>query len=481
MIDHLSFSRRQLLGGMAVATGTSLLPGAYAHAATRAASSSATASASASEQPQRFCIRNATVLTMEPGQTAMENTDVWVVDGRIEAVGQGLAAEGAESIDGRGCIVMPGLVDTHNHMWQTQMRGMFAQREGALFFPLTNRLAEHFRPEDTWVGEYLAAMENVSAGITTSNDFFDNNRNPEHSAAALEALAHSPLRARLLLGNESKTAKNGIDLERLRELNRGWEGHSENGRLSLGLAWRLPEDLDDLEAMAMKRREYDTARELELPIAVHVSGEAHHAMFARLVEGEFLHPSVQVVHATDARGEHLDALNAAGASVALTPITEHRVAYGLTRLSHFAAVERLGLGIDGNALAGSADMFAVMRTAALTEIAASGDQTAVDCQALLALATSRAAESIGLGDQIGTLTPGKQADVIMLDTRALNLGMLPSDPAALLVFAATPANVSLVAVQGRIAKRDGHMVGLDSDELQARVTDSLDHLRQYLA
>lgn len=477
MLDRFSITRRRLLGGITAIAGSSLLPSAYANATT---ATSATTADSRGQQARRWCIRNATVLTMEQGQAPLTNADVWVVDGRIEAVGQQLEVGDAEVIDGQGCIVMPGLVDTHNHMWQTQMRGMFGQSQERLFFPVTKQLAEHFRPEDTWVGEYLAAMENVNAGVTTSNDFFDNNRDPAHSEAALEALAASPLRARLLFGNQSKTTDTMIDLARLSELNRHWEDYSHQGRLSLGLAWRLPSDLNDQAAMAMKRREYELAREMQLPISVHVSGEAHHDMFQQLIDGNFLYPQLQVVHATDAREEHMQALNAAGASLSLTPVTEHRVGYGITRLSHFSRVERQGLGIDGNALAGAGDMFSVMKTAALTEIAASGDETSVDCQRVVALATSMAAESIDMADEIGTLTPGKQADLIMLDTQAVNLGMMPSDPAAFIVFAATPANVSLVSIGGRLAKREGKLLGLDQALLNARLSASLSHLRQYL-
>ncbi|MFG6667177.1 amidohydrolase family protein [Halomonas sp. HNIBRBA4712] len=476
MRDSLTITRRKLLSGMSVLAGSSLIiPGAYA-----SDTSTESDEETESESPRRWCIKNATVLTMEPGQAPLTKADVWVVDGRIEAVGESLDTGDSEMIDGEGCIVMPGMVDTHNHMWQTQMRGMFGQREGSLFFPVTKELGEHFRPGDTWIGEYLAAMENVNAGVTTSNDFFDNNRGPEHSQAALEALAASPLRARLLFGNESKTTDGQIDLERLTELHENWERYAERGRLSLGLAWRLPENLDNQDAMAMKRREFDTAREMNLPIAVHVSGENHHGMFQTLIDGDFLIPELQVVHATDAREEHMDALNEAGASLALTPITEHRVAYGLTRLSHFERVERQGLGIDGNALAGSGDMFEIMKHAALTEIAASEDETSVDCERLVALATRLGAESIGMGDEIGTLTPGKQADLIMIDTKRINLGMLPTEPYAFTVFAATPADVSLVAVGGRIAKRGGKLLDMDEEQIASRIDASLSHLRDNL-
>lgn len=473
MKERLPLSRRRLLGGMAALAGASLVPVKSA-----GNTSDASRQGAADSPGADFCIQGATVLTMSGGDAVLHDTDVLVRNQRIEAVGKHLAAGDAERIDGRGQIVLPGFVDTHNHLWQTQMRGMFAQSQASLFFPLTQRLTPHFRPEDVRVGTYLGAVENVSAGITTSNDFFDANRSPAHAEAALEALRASGLRARLLYGAESKTTDQSTDLDHLQALDRHWSRHDAGGRLSLGLAWRLPNDLDDADAMAMKRREFDTARELALPIAVHVSGEGHHEMFQALIDGAFLHPALQVVHATDAREAHLAALERAGASLSLTPVTEHRVSYGLTRLSHFEGVTRQGLGIDGNALAGRGDMFSVLRTAALTELGASGDQSAVDCQRLLHLATLGGAESIGMGETIGSLAPGKRADLIMVDTRTLNIATMPREPAATLVFAAGPSDVSLVAIDGRIVKRDGQMQHLEAD-IQPRTQDSIDHLSRF--
>lgn len=96
---------------------------------------------------------------MDPEQGDLRNTNILIDHGRIEAVGENLDVADAEVIDGQGQMVLPGLVDTHNHMWQTQMRGMFGQTQESLFFPLTQKLSPHFRPEDIWLGEYLAAIE----------------------------------------------------------------------------------------------------------------------------------------------------------------------------------------------------------------------------------------------------------------------------------------------------------------------------------
>jgi 5-methylthioadenosine/S-adenosylhomocysteine deaminase len=153
------------------------------------------------------------------------------------------------------------------------------------------------------------------------------------------------------------------------------------------------------------------------------------------------------------------ALERAGGSLALTPLSEHRVAYGLTRLDHFSPVTRQGLGIDGNSLAGMADMFATMRLAALTWSGGAKDEAAPDPRALLDLATRRGAMTVGLDKDIGLA--------------ALNLsGFGGGDPAALLVYSARPENVEAVMVDGRFVKLDGQLVGVDLPAVLARARAS---------
>lgn len=126
----------------------------------------------------------------------------------------------------------------------------------------------------------------------------------------------------------------------------------------------------------------------------------------------YLYPGLAVVHATDATSTQPQALERAGASLALTPLSEQRVGYGLPRLDHFGAVHRKGLGLDGNALAGSADMFATLRLAALTWSGATRDERAPDPRALLDMATRGDAEALGLSKETGTLTPGKRDGIL---------------------------------------------------------------------
>lgn len=427
----------------------------------------------ADERPD-LLITDALVMTMAEGAQDLPSSDILIRDGRIVRIGTDLQAPDARRIDGRGMIAMPGFVDTHSHLWVTLMRGQFRNAQGK-FFPVSNQLAAAMTPQDNGLAMQVGALELLNAGITTTADFFDNIYGPEDAEAGLQALDASGIRALMYYGGPDKTTRRPIDMADLRQRARG---RDDDARIRLGLAWRLPRDLADAGNWRMRDAEYAQAREDRLPVQVHVSGDAA-AMFDALVERDLLSPRLTVVHATDATQAQLQALEHAGASLALTPLSEQRVGYGLTRLDRFAAVSRQGLGIDGNTLAGRADMFANLRLAALTWSGGVRDETAPDPRALLELATRRAADAVGLGTQIGTLEVGKRADLQLIDTRALDMaGFGGGDPAALLLYSATPQHVRTVIVDGVVRKRDGGLTGVALDALIERANNAARALKQ---
>jgi 5-methylthioadenosine/S-adenosylhomocysteine deaminase len=408
------------------------------------------------------------VMTMEPATGDLARADILVRDGRIVAVGHDLDAAGAQRIDVKGQIVLPGFVDTHSHLWSTSMRGRFRNTVDSQYFPVNEALAGSMRPADIEIAILVGALELLQSGITTTAEYFDNVQGPAHAQAALRALDTAGIRARLYYGGPDKSTRHPIDLADLQRLAETPRHAAPDARVTLGLAWRLPRDREDAGNWAMRQHEYHTARHLGLPIQVHASVEPGPILDA-LQAGGYLASGVEVVHATDATPAQLAAIDAAGASLSLTPVSEHRVGYGLTRLSHFARVRRQGLGIDGNALSGSGDMYANLRLAALTESGGAGDEIAVSPRALLELATRRGAEALGMGGMTGRIAPGLRADLQIISLEALNLAAAPQDdPAALIVYSARPENVSTVIVDGIVRKRDGKLVGVDVNALLER-------------
>ncbi|MDR6992244.1 amidohydrolase family protein [Luteimonas sp. 3794] len=432
------------------------------------------AAASPASETGALLVRNGHVLTMDPEVGDLPRADVLVRDGRIVAVGPDLEPGDARVIDAEGAYVLPGFVDTHSHLYTTTMRGQFRNADGA-YFDTAESLAPSMTPHDVRIAMHIGALELLDGGITTTGDFFDNVRSPAHGEAGLQALDAAGIRAVLYYGGPDKSTRHPIDVAHLSELA---AARGEDARVRMGLAWRLPRDRADADNWAMRMHERATAQSLGLPIQVHVSVEPG-PIFDALIARDLLAPDLSLVHATDATPTQLRALEAAGGALSLTPISEHRVGYGPTRIDHFAAVRRQGLGIDGNALAGRGDMFATMRLAALTWSGEARDETVVDPRALLELATCRGADALGLGAITGTLVPGKRADLQVIAADSLQMaGFGGGDPAALLVYSASPSDVRTVIVDGVLVKTEGALRDVDLPQLREAAQQSARDLLQ---
>ncbi len=414
----------------------------------------------------RVLIKNGYVMTMNAQDKDWPDADVLIEDRRIVAVGANLPSQGAQVIDAQGGYVLPGFVDAHNHLWVTTLRGQFRNAQGK-FFPTSNRLAQAMQPDDIKIAMYSGALELLNGGVTTTGDFFDNIRGPAWGEAGFQALQNAGIRAIMYYGGPDKTTQKPIDLTHLRQL-----AQRHDALVSVGLAWRLPRNLQDANNWQMRDAELKLAREQRLPIQVHVSGD-HDAMYNALIQRKMLGADMAVIHATDATEQQLQATKAANASVVITPVSEQRVGYGLTRIDHFNALPRLGLGLDGNALAGSADMFATLRLAALTQSGALRDESAPDARQLLRSATRGGAQALGLVDKVGSIEVGKQADLQIIQPNSLAMsGFGGGDPAALLVYSAQPENVVTVLVDGRVVKLNGKLQDVDVAEVMQQARDS---------
>jgi cytosine/adenosine deaminase-related metal-dependent hydrolase len=413
-------------------------------------------------------IRGGHVITMDPGVGDIPGGDVLVSGATIAAVGTGLAAPaGAQVLDAAGMIVAPGLVDTHWHLWNTLLRGMSAGGPG--YFRVCRGLGPAFGPGDVYVGTLLACAEAVSSGITTVHDWCHNVRGPEHAEAGLRALARSGLRARFSYGYPAGVPNDQVmDLAGLRRLHAEWGGRAAPGLLSLGMAWRGPGGSDPAMHVPPEvyRPEFDTARELGIPVTIHACGPPHAAgQIEALASEGLLGPGLQVVHANCATAAEIGHLAAARATVSISPFSEMLIGYGLPKTAELlAAGVPAGLSVDTTALTGNADMFAIMKVTQGLANALARDEFALTARRTLALATIDGARCLGLDAVTGSLTPGKRADLIVVSTGGPNLGVL-TDPVQLLVTAAQPGNVDTVIADGRVLKRDGRLTVLDAGQI----------------
>ncbi len=400
-------------------------------------------------------IRGGYVLSMDPAVGDFVVGDVEIRNGQIVAVGESLEAPGAEIFDAGDKIVLPGFVETHWHVWTSLLRSMAS--DGG-YFAVSRTVGALYQPSDMYASARLALAEAIHSGITFVHDWCHNIQSPEFAEEALRGLGNAGIRARFSYGTPTGAPNDAeIDQAHFRSLAESFAPYSHGGRVSLGLAWRGAGSAASLSDRAL-------ADEFGLPASVHVNNYQSGAI-AALDEAGLLGPNVQLIHAIWSSEQEIAAVAASGASLSVSPFTELRIGFGLPMTGEFLdAGVPVGLSVDTTTLSGSADMFAIMKAILNIENGRARDEFRLTARRVLELATIEGARSMGIDDHTGSLTPGKRADVIVVDTRALNLGVY-DDPTSLLVEAAQPANVEAVLVDGRFLKRDGSLTSVDVDEV----------------
>ena len=408
--------------------------------------------ASSMADRSEFLIRSAHVVTMDAAIGDLARADVHVRAGAIAAVGRGLTAASAEVIDGTGMLVLPGFVETHWHLWTSLLRSLAGDRQEHGYFPTSRTIGTFYTADDMYAAGRLAAAEAIHSGITFLHDWCHNVRAPEFAAAALRALHDLGIRARFSYGSPTGASNDAsIDLRDLARLHERWSDYASGGLLTLGLAWRGA-------ASAATLRDYETANELGVPISVHANNfESSAGGIQQLANRGLLAPGMQVIHAVWCTPQEIRALADHRVNVSVSPYSELRIGFGFPITADLiAAGVTVGLSVDTTTLSGNADMFAIMKAIQNIENGRARNEFKLTARRALELATIDGARSMGIGDTVGSLTPGKRADLIMVDTRAVNLAVL-TEPAHLLVEAAQPANVDTVMIDGRIVKRGGRL------------------------
>jgi cytosine/adenosine deaminase-related metal-dependent hydrolase len=422
---------------------------------------------------REFLIRNAYVLTMDAAIGDLAGADVHVRAGAIAAVGRGLAAPNAEVIDGAGKLVLPGFVETHWHVWTAVLRSLAGDRQEHGYFPTSRTIGTFYDAEDMYAAGRLAAAEAIHSGITFLHDWCHNVRAPEYAQGALRALQECGIRARFSYGSPTGASNDAsIDLRDLERLRASWTEHSNGGLLTLGLAWRGA-------ASAATLRDYEVAKELGIPISVHANNyETSAGGIQQLANRGLLAPGMQVIHAVWCTPEEIRALADNRVNVSLSPYSELRIGFGFPIAAQLVkAGVTVGLSVDTTTLSGNADMFAIMKAIQNIENGRAKNEFALAARRVLELATIDGARSMGIDASVGSLTPGKRADLIMVDTRAVNLAPM-TEPAHMLVEAAQPANVDTVMIDGRILKRNGRLTLIDVGEIVDAAGRSSANVRQ---
>lgn len=418
-------------------------------------------------------------MTLDPALGTVRG-DVLVRDGLIQQVGQveRTLAGNAEIIDAREMVVLPGFVDTHRHTWQSCIRHRNGDHHGADYFrELLDVIGPSFSPYDVYIGTLLGAIGAIAAGTTTLFDWAHIQNSPAHADAGIRALRESGIRAVFGHGRsladphrrmDQRGAKHSRDIRRLQQ------EHFATGRLlTLAMAARGPEATTD----EVWRADLEMARELGIRSSMHVGiaglGPVHRAV-QRIHDAGEMGADLIFIHANRCSDDELAHIAESGAGVSLglqvEMTSQGSGAIPTDRL--LAAGVWPSLSGDTETL-GSGDMLTQMRMAlaeyrlkAGTGQAAEGAPSTLSTEDVLRMATEIGARTLRLGEATGTLTPGKAADIVLIDGTDINLAPL-TDPVGAVVLAAHPGNVDTVLVGGRILKRAKQLVGVDLERLLA--------------
>ena len=425
-------------------------------------------------------IRNAWIVSMDPKVGDLQG-DILVDGDRIAAIGPRIDAPNAEVVDGAGRIAMPGLVNAHIHTWEYQLRGIGSDWVGIRDYHanLHKNLATRYQARDVYLGNLLGALNQIRTGTTTIMDWCHILRDAEMTDAAVDALEESGIRAVFARGTVKPPERAGEVPYYRKPFPR-----EEIERLRTG---RLASD-DRLVTLAMAILgpdwgEYDVAvhdirlaRELGLINSAHTYGRKGKRVvedgYPRLAREGLLGPDHNIAHGNCFDEAELEIVLGAGCTITATCLTEalnYEQPAMLGRMLRFGGAPSLGTDCDpyfNSAMLWVArHAFQEQRAMDNRSLREAGQwpaatQHATRTRDALEWATLGGAKALRLDHKIGSLAPGKQADIVLIDTRGMNIfPALPGgDPAHAILMYAESADIEHVMIAGRFAKRDGRLV-----------------------
>jgi 5-methylthioadenosine/S-adenosylhomocysteine deaminase len=447
----------------------------------------------------KILITGGAVISVDPSIGELRNGDVLIEDDKIVEVGHSIDAGDCETIDATGMIVMPGLVDSHRHFWQTGTRSDSVDQ---VFWDLVAsqwpKIAAHYAAEDVYASVIAGAADAVNAGVTSVLDWCHVVNTPEHAEENLRALREIGIRSLFLYGasmsrklqeyeGHTEHEDSWAPARRMRES----DFSSDGGLLTFGLAIQGP----DVTTMEITADDLAAARELGVPAGIHIGapegGEPHYSM-KRMHEAGLLGPDINFSHCCNNTDEELRMVADSGGKLVACPTLDVMFGMGNPATGRIRdAGARPGLGVD-SVIASSGSLFDEMRAALLYERMKNAqhvydtesrdvkqvDELRFTTREALEAATIGSAGAIWLDDKVGSLTPGKQADVILLRGTDLNLTPV-SDLIGAVVSSAHNGNVDTVLIAGKVMKRDGKLTTIDTKRVNQLITEARDRLYGY--
>jgi len=421
-------------------------------------------------------LKDGIVLSLDPKVGDFEKGDILIQGKKIASVGTNVdAPKSAIVVNAAGMILMPGFVDTHHHQFETPLRSILS--DGLLGTPgdsassylktILGTFTPAYLPEDARLGELVASLSQMNAGVTTTVDTSQVSLTPEHTDACISGLKESGRRVVFAYSaGQGDKSQYPQDIVRLRK-----QYFSSDDQL-----WTLA--LGD----ATNADHWKLARSVGAPIVSHI---VDMSALEPMAKSGIMGPDNEYIHCTRSGNEFLwKAIADTGGKVSIAPAIEMQMRHGMPPLQEaldHGIRPSLSVDVECNM---TADMFSIMRAAytlqraLINQRALAGEQNLpalLTCRDVIELGTVAGARVAHLDSRIGTLSPGKEADIIMLATNRINTFPLNNVPGTVVTLMDT-SNVENVFVAGKVMKWEGKLVGVDLGRLQLQIEKSRDGL-----
>ncbi|MGB6120022.1 MAG: amidohydrolase family protein [Mesorhizobium sp.] len=434
---------------------------------------------------RRILIRNAAVLSMDPDVGDFESADILIDGSKIIEIRPGIDAPDTAVIDAGGMIAMPGFIDTHHHQFETALRSFLA--DGLLYNDGrphgTPNYIEHilgkfsgvYRPRDVYINELMASLSQLDAGVTTVLDVSQIHHSPEHSDAAIQGLIDAQRRTAFgYFEGRGADMQYPQDARRIKQ--RYFASDDQLLTMVMGGEFYLP----------TFEESWRLGRELDIPIALHVvaSRKERSEAFDQVVRSAKFGPDNIFIHMTGVSDLGWQTAKDAGAHISLSVPIEMTMRHGMPpilKMMQFGMSPSLSTDVECTM---TADFFTQMRSmltlqrALVNEATLAGDTDPpplLTARDVIRFATIEGAKALRLDHKVGSLTPGKEADIVLLDANTLNAAPLNNAPGAVVTLMER-SNVSTVLVAGQIRKWKGQVVGADVPKLVSEISASRDYL-----
>lgn len=437
-------------------------------------------------------LRNAHVLTMNEALTQYNRGAVAIHGDSIVAVGPEDEIEkeysGKETIDCKGKILMPGLINAHTHAPMTLLRGIADDLRldvwlQGYMFPVERQFAS---PESVWLGTSIACAELIKSGVTTFNDmyYFED----DVATAAANAGMRAVCGQSILKFPTPDAASYEDAMDRARDYIKKWKGHP---LIVPAIAPHAPYTTTE----GILRETADLAKEFDVPLHIHLSETSFEVDNMRNEQGMPVIPYVKkqglfeakviAAHCVHIDTGEIRTLQHAGAGVSHNPSSNLKLASGFAPVTKMLEVGlNVGIGTDGPASNNDLDMFEEVRLAALIAKAVTNDPTSLPAPQALLMATRLGAQALHIGHLTGSLTPNRRADLILVDLSPVHnspsFRRSADNAYAQIVYASKSTDVTDTMINGKWVMRERRLLTVQEDNLLAQAADLAKHIDSFL-